>query len=374
MVTFFAPASAILLPSFLDAYFTLPALCSVPYGARDAARLISLCTTPLALQFLTVPPHHGRVCSAATLAHLATLDERFVGHLADDSHLETLLGARLEAATAPDDAAATTQNGGCSRTWHTTALLTAVAKAARACRVAAPAVAADDEEEARRKRPRVGLDASDIGVQHRGSTTFLIAGRPFYAFSHVLEKVSPVLKQAMETAGDGLEPIALPLAIDAPADRHHALFGLAVEFAYTGAITRLSDDDALPLYTLAEFLQIDALRSYLLDTHLRRLMHADVAFAGRVWAAAMTFPLMQEAAATAIVANLSRPNATEDDVRSLLRRCRETSAAQPSPAPAEDWEPRLSWDVSFFARTMRAALRSRVAAAVAAPADAVVGA
>ena len=144
MVTFFAPASAILLPSFLDAYFTLPALCSVPYGARDAARLISLCTTPLALQFLTVPPHHGRVCSAATLAHLATLDERFVGHLADDSHLETLLGARLEAATAPDDAAATTQNGGCSRTWHTTALLTAVDKAARACRVAAPAVAADD--------------------------------------------------------------------------------------------------------------------------------------------------------------------------------------------------------------------------------------
>ena len=167
----------------------------------------------------------------------------------------------------------------------------------------------------------------------------------------------------MEAAGSSTEPIALPLAIDAPADRHHALFGLAVEFAYTGAISRLSDDDVLPLFTLTEFLQMDALRSYVIDTRLRSLMHADVAFTERVWAAAMTFPALQEAAATAILAHLSRPKTPEGDVRSMLRRCRDIASAQPSPAPAKEWKAHVPWIVSLFARTMRSALRARVAAA-----------
>ena len=208
----------------------------------------------------------------------------------------------------------------------------------------------------------MGLDANDVGVQHRDSTIFLIAAKPFYVHSIAMEKASPVLKQAMETAGFSREPIALPLAIDAPADRHHALFGLAVEFAYTGAITRLSDDDALPLYTLAEFLQINALRSYVLDTRLERLMHADVVFTERVWAVAMTFPALQEAAATAIIDHLSRPGAPSSAVRSLLRRCHDASTAQFEPAPAAALT-HLRWFVPFIAQTMRSVLRARDAAA-----------
>ena len=347
-------------PFLLDSAYSLPGLCGVTYEPQDAARLLNICTTPTALHFMTSPLPCHRVCVAASLAHLATLDERFVRHFADKKHLETLLYAVFEAATATDDAAATLP-GGCTREWHTNALLTAVVKAARACHISAPAEEVE-EEETRRKRPRFELDVSDVGVQHRDSTTFLIAARPFYAFSHVLEKVSPVLKQAMEAAGDAREPIALPLAIDAPSDRHHALFGLAVEFAYTGAISRLSDDDALPLYTLAEFLQINALRSYVLDTRLKRIMHADLAFAERVWTASMTFPGLQEGAAAAVVAHLSRPDASEDDARLLLRRCHDASAAQPSPAPASECEPQVPFCVSLLAQTMRSALRARLPA------------
>ena len=223
-----------------------------------------------------------------------------------------------------------------------------MAHAARACRIAAPAAAdaAAEEEEPRHKRPRLGLDVSDVGVQHHSSTVFLIAARPFYAQSLPLEKVSPVLKHAMEAAGGSRELIAFPLAIDAPADRHHALFGLAVEFAYTGAISRLFDDDVLPLFTLAEFLQIDTLRSYLLNTRLQRLMHADLALAKRTWAAATTFPALQDVAATAIVAHLARPGATKKHVRLLLRRCHDVSSAQPSPAPVEEDETPIPWYLS----------------------------
>ena len=346
-------------PFLLDLALTLPTLCAVTYEAQDAARLLSICTTPTALHFLTQPLPHHRVCTAASLAHLASLDERFVNHLAGNKHLETLLDAVFEAATSPDGGAATLP-GGCSRKWRTNALLSAV----RACHIATlVAMAAEEGDETRCKRPRMGLDVSDVGVQHRDSTTFLITARPFYAYSHILEKASPVLKQAMEAAGNAREPIALPLAIDAPADRHHALFGLAVEVAYTGAISRLSDDDALPLYTLAEFLQIDALRSYVLETRLRHLVHFDVAFAERVWAAAMTFPVLQEAAATAIVAHLSRPDTPSDDVCSLLCRCHYASAAQPELTPATEYQQSLPWVVSRFAQTMRSALRARVAAA-----------
>ena len=351
-------------PSLLDVFYTLPALCLIPFQPADAVRLMAICTTPVALHHLAQPQlEHQRVCAAASLAILATKSDRFVGHLADNAHLEALIDAAFEAATAPDDAAAA-KPGGCSREWHTTALLIAVAHAARVCRIAAPAVMEEGEEETRRKRPRISvLDASDVGVQHHSSTTFLIASRPFYVHSIALEKVSPVLKQAMEAAGGSREPIALPLLIDAPVDRHYALFGLTVEFAYTGAISRLSDDDSLPLYTLAEFLQIDALCSYVLDTRLRHLMRADLALSERVWAAAMTFPALHEAAATSIVAHLSRPDTPEGDVRLLLRRCHDVSAAQPSTAPVEDDEPRVRWVVSLFARTMRSALRVRTAAA-----------
>ena len=235
-------------------------------------------------------------------------------------------------------------------------------KAARACHISAPAVEVEDEE-AKRKRPRYFLDASDVGVKRRDSTIFLIAAQPFYVQSLPLEKVSPVLKQAMEAACDGLGPIAFPLAIDAPADCHHAFFGLAVEFAYTGAISRLPDDDALPLYTLAEFLQIDALRTYVLDTRLRHLMHADLVFAERVWAVSITFPALQEATATALVAHLVRPGAPSDTIRSLLRRCHGVSAAQPALTPAFEFEQSEPWVVSRFAQTMRSALRAHVAAA-----------
>ena len=171
----------------------------------------------------------------------------------------------------------------------------------------------------------------------------------------------------MEAAGGSREPIALPLLIDAPVDRHYALFGLTVEFAYTGAISRLSDDDALPVFTLAEFLQIDALRSYVLDTRLRSLMHADLVLSERVWAAAMTFPALEEAAATALISHFSSSEMSEDDLRSLLRRCHNTCAAQPAALEVENdlLTPQVQWAVSLFARTMRSALRARIPAAAA---------
>ena len=76
----------------------------------------------------------------------------------------------------------------------------------------------------------------------------------------------------------------------------------------------------------------------------------------------MTFPALQEANATGIIAHLSRPDAPHDDVRSLLRRCHDASTTQPSPAPAEAWKPHLPWILSLFAQNMRSALRARAAA------------
>lgn len=186
MRTLLAPPlfQEVAFPSLLDAFFTLPALCAIPFDPAEAARFMAKCTTPVALQCLTHPMAHQRVCVAASLAHFSNLDERFVCHLADNTHLEALLDAAFEAAIAPDDAASTTPSG-CSREWHTTALLMAVAHAARACHMALPAAtdAAAEEEEPRRKRPRMGLDVSDVGVQHHSSTVFLIAARPFYVHS-----------------------------------------------------------------------------------------------------------------------------------------------------------------------------------------------
>ena len=102
-------------PCLLDSAFTLPALCAVKYEAEDAARLQSICTTRTVLHFLTQPLPHHRVCAAASLAYLANLDGRFVGHLADNKHLDTLLDAVFEAAAAPDDAASMIMPGGCCR-------------------------------------------------------------------------------------------------------------------------------------------------------------------------------------------------------------------------------------------------------------------
>ena len=86
----------------------------------------------------------------------------------------------------------------------------------------------------------------------------------------------------------------------------------------------------------------------------------------------MTFPALQEPAATAIIAHLVRPCTFEDNVRFLLRRCHAACAAQLPPAPASHRavKPRLPWFVSFFAETMRTALRARAAAAAAGAAGA----
>ena len=178
-----------MFPSLLDGFFTLPLLCAVPYEPEDAARLVAKCTTPVALQYLTQPMAHQSVCAAASLAILATLDERFVGHLADGEHLEVLLDA-VRGCNWPDEYA-DDRPCGCCDEWHTTALLIAVAHAASACRIAAPAVMEEGEEETRRKRPRMGLDASDVGVQHRSSTIFLIAARPFTCTAPYLRRRRP---------------------------------------------------------------------------------------------------------------------------------------------------------------------------------------
>lgn len=340
------------------------------HEAQGAARLMSICTTLVALHHLAQAQlDHRRVCAAASLALLAKKDVRFVRHLKDNAHLEALVDAAFEAAAASDDADLTMPSG-CCRSWHTTAVLIAVAHAARACHISTPMATTfweEEPDESLPKRPRKGLDAGDVGVQHHDSTIFLIAARPFYVHSVAMEKVSPVFKQAMEIAGGSREPIALPLVIDAPVDRHHALFGLAVEFLYTGFIPRLSDDDAWPLFTLAQFLQIDELRSYLLNSRLRSLMHADVALAERMWAAGMAFPDSLYSSATAIVVHLSHLEG-EDEIRALLRRCHVASTAQ-SPLVPEEWEeweapyphsesrPRVKWVASLFARIMRSELR-----------------
>ena len=187
MRTYLAP-QAFLFPSMLDEFFTLPALCSVDFEPPDAARLMAICTTPVALHYLTQPLARQRVCAAASLAHFANLDDLFVGHLADGAHLNALLDAAIEAATAPADAAAV-MPGGSSREWHTTALLSAVSLAARACRVTTPAAAAaaEDKKHTRRKRPRVGMDASDVGVQHR-SSTFPDRSAAILRANHCVEK------------------------------------------------------------------------------------------------------------------------------------------------------------------------------------------
>ena len=152
----------------LDERFTLPSLLKVPsFIADDLKATVRFCSDA---DVVAWPLPHQALVSAVTLAELGD------GHgLASDSHLDTLLGATLDAESAPEDAPAVLPNG-CGRDWHISALLSAVSAAVRAffgeCDVEDGSQEeeglSDEEELASSSRPSkrvcTRLHASDVNV------------------------------------------------------------------------------------------------------------------------------------------------------------------------------------------------------------------
>ena len=165
-------------------------------------------------------------------------------------------------------------------------------------------------------------------VPGRDSTALLIDSRPFYVNGQIVEKVSPVLKQALEDAALSTDtsPFPLPLSNGIPPDRHYALFALAVERAYTNDVSRLPNADLPPLWSLVDFLQMDALRAFVLDRLVLR-MRDDCELAERSWEAAASFPCegLRRAAAGAVLRHAGRGSTSAQKLKRML--CRMHAAA-----------------------------------------------
>ncbi|GAB4817620.1 hypothetical protein N2152v2_004666 [Parachlorella kessleri] len=110
------------------------------------------------------------------------------------------------------------------------------------------------------KRSRSVFSRDQVNVRRYDTLTFLVGGHEFHAVGFVLEAHSPLLASLLGTLGSLHEALPIPCVAGLGPHRMHQLFGWAVEFCYTGGVEGLAPADALDLWTLAEFLQIDGLQ------------------------------------------------------------------------------------------------------------------
>ncbi len=188
-------------------------------------------------------------------------------------------------------------------------------------------------------------------MRRRDSTVLLIGGEPFYAHGAMLEMQSTVLADALRDA-ETLDPIALPLPAGVPADMHYSLFRAAVEHAYTGGIAAdVSADELLPLFCLADHLQMDSLCMWCVE-RMAPLLARDARMLEAVWGAALarSCDALCDACATAwLVASAAKEDADDTSLLDVLARMHAACGAD-APLSAQ------------LARVLRAALLARIAA------------
>jgi hypothetical protein len=355
----------------LDAHFAACAV--IQLGGKEATVLphflarwrsadtLRALASPLALQALP---------AAVSLACLATENACFRELLASRSRLETLCDALVAAAVRRNKDEAESEDEDAkdapadksqpSLQWQLQVFQEAIKSAvggARLTAVAAPAAdnSPGDEPSAKRQRTSVTLSAADVNVRRRDSTVLLIGGQPFFAHGAVLEAHSSLLADALRDA-ETLDPIALPLPAGVPAELHYRMFTAAVEHAYTGGIAAdMSAEELLPLFCLADHLQMDSLCAWCV-ARMTPLLVADVRMLETVWAVALarSCDALCDACASAwlVAATSKAPEATGDESgTTLLDVLSRTHAAC-------DEDTSVS---SQLARVLRAALLARAA-------------
>ncbi len=241
------PAALLFSPAFAA---------GVRRGSRSGALLRAAAAEPSALAMLTAPPPPAVLPAAAALAHLAAAQDGapFRALLAAEGarRVRTLLDAVLQHAEADADP------GSC-------AALAAALRAALAAASVGHTAPPDLQPQSG------GLPASPSAASH--TTRFLIARRVVSAPTANLCAASALLARILGAgAADGIADaeacarIALPPVCGVPAARHAALFALASAYAAAAsggekraALAALDDADALPLWHLAHFLEMEQL-------------------------------------------------------------------------------------------------------------------
>jgi hypothetical protein len=372
----------------LDAHYAACAVTQLRGGDMTLARrFVSQWRTASCLCALANPLPLQALPAAVSLACLATWDACFRKLLASRTRLETLCDALVAAAnrrsieavaeggSAEDDsdsdgasledessdakAAPTDMSQRPSLWWQLRVFRQAIKSAVEGAQLSAAPVAAapeaspDDDDEPSAKRQRasccgVTLSAADVNVRRRDSTVLLIGGEPFYAHGAVLEAHSAVLADGLRDA-ETLDPIALPLPTGVPAKLHYRLFRAAVEHAYTGGIaTDMSAEELLPLFCLADHLQMDSLCAWCVERMAPLLVPA-ACMLETVWAAALarSCDALCDACATAwLVAASTNEDAKDTTLLDVLARMHDACGKNAS----------LS---TQLARVLRAALLAR---------------
>ena len=146
------------------------------------------------------------------------------------------------------------------------------------------AMESDDEAAATEPPPSV-LTREDVGLPFPGCTVFVVGGVDVPVLGLIMQRVSPVLREALLLAGDG--PSAQPSVLLAtPAgmspQEHHRHFLQCVEFAYTGRVQPLRPEDEVNLWRLANLLAMESLQSYC-NARLERRLHLSPGSVAELW-------------------------------------------------------------------------------------------
>jgi hypothetical protein len=349
----------------LDAHFAACAVLRLRHSDTALVRgFVAQWRTASCLQAVAHPLPQQALPAAVSLACLSTDHASFRKLLASGTRLDILCTALVAAASRRcsemDAEDASSQQP--TLWWQLLVFRDAIQSAVKATRLAALAAAAgseasaDDELSAKLDSYRgVTLSASDVNVRRRDSTVLLIGGEPFYAHGAALEARSTVLADVLSDA-ETLDPIALPLPADVPADKHYALFRVAVEHTYTGSIAADMSAAELPsLFFLADHLQMDSLCAWCVE-RITPLLVPDARMLEAVWVAALarSCDALCDACATAwFVASSTAKN--DLDHTTLLDVLARMQAACGADVPLS----------AQLARVLRAALLARDAGAAA---------
>eukprot|EP01025_Chloroclados_australasicus_P033363 TRINITY_DN34018_c0_g1_i1.p1 TRINITY_DN34018_c0_g1~~TRINITY_DN34018_c0_g1_i1.p1 ORF type:complete len:748 (+),score=42.29 TRINITY_DN34018_c0_g1_i1:104-2347(+) len=104
---------------------------------------------------------------------------------------------------------------------------------------------------------QASIPREEVNLKRYDSATFVIGGKELYALGWVMEQHSLFIHKHLSTLKDIKgERIVIPGISGIPDSYLYDLFQLAVEFAYTGTIAQLKEEDVIPLWVLSRKLQM----------------------------------------------------------------------------------------------------------------------
>jgi hypothetical protein len=115
------------------------------------------------------------------------------------------------------------------------------------------------------------LTREDVGAALPGCVTFAVGGERVAALAFVMQRASPLLRDALSVSDDAAVSIPLPPLNDMEPAQQAALFRAAVEHAYTGRIASLPSASLQPLWRLAHALALEGLKAWAAPRLVRSL-------------------------------------------------------------------------------------------------------